>query len=238
MCARRDAFGARPNLMEGVTSDEARSTPQRFRWLIAYQVDGDIRFISHHDMLRFFRRALVRADIPVRWSQGFNPHPRISIPVPRPVGVASLAEFLVFETETELVPVETLPQLQPHLPPTIRLTGMEKLAPGASLVPMLVRYELDARDADMEPLRTRIAEILSATALPVERRDGDARHVKTVDVRPYVDVINLEGACVNFTLHCTERGTAKPSEIAALLGFDPNSINHRIRRTEIQWRCT
>jgi len=224
--------------MEGVTSDGARSQTQRFRWLIAYQVDGDIRFISHHDMLRFFRRALVRADIPVRWSQGFNPHPRISIPVPRPVGVASLAEFLVFETQTELHPAETLLRLQKHIPPTIQLTGMERMVAGSSPVPTLVHYELDAGDTPPEVLRLRMNEILAAKALPVERRDADARHVKTVDVRPYVDVLCLEDAVVKFTLRCTERGTAKPSEIAGLLGFNPNFVNHRIRRTQIQWRST
>lgn len=224
--------------MEGGISDDTPQTPPRFRWLFAYQVDGDIRFISHHDMLRFFRRALVRADMPVRWSQGFNPHPRISIPVPRPVGVSSLAEFLVVETEKDLDPDDALHRLQEHISPTIRLTGLRRLAPAASLVPEVVRYQLDAGDAPPDTLRLRMSEILNAATLPVERRGADARIVKKIDVRPYVDVISLKGAIVEFSLRYTERGTAKPSEIAALLGFDPNSINHRICRMEIQWRQT
>ena len=236
MCFARLAGEAQSNLMEGGTTDDTRTVQRRYRWLFAYQVNGDLRFISHHDMLRFFRRALVRAGIAVRWSQGFNPHPRMSIPVPRPVGVASRAEYLVVETDTDLVLDATLLRLQQHIPPDIQLTRVEPLALGASVVPQLVRYELDPGEASTEDLQKRITEILSATTLPVDRRDADPRQVKKIDVRPYVDVLKLEDGVVTFTLRYTERGTAKPSEIAALLGFDPNSINHRICRTEIQWR--
>jgi len=224
--------------MEGGTSDGKPAVQRRYRWLFAYHVNGDIRFISHHDMLRFFRRALVRADIAVRWSQGFNPHPRISIPVPRPVGVASRAEYLVVETDTDLVLDETLLRLQKHIPPEIQLQTVAALAPGASVVPEFVHYELDPGEVSTVDLQQRITELLSAESLPVDRKHADPRQVKKIDVRPYVDVIKLKDGKVEIILRCTEQGTARPSEIAALLGFDPGSINHRICRTEIKWRAT
>ena len=76
----------------------------RHRWVFAFQVDGDLRFVSHHDMLRLFRRALARAEVPMRFSQGFNPHPRMSLPLPRPVGMASETEALMIETECDVDP--------------------------------------------------------------------------------------------------------------------------------------
>ena len=76
----------------------------RHRWVFAFQVDGDLRFVSHQDMLRLFRRALARAEVPVRLTQGFNPHPRMSLPLPRPVGMASEAEVLMIETERDVDP--------------------------------------------------------------------------------------------------------------------------------------
>ena len=67
-------------------------------------MDGDIRFVSHRDTLRLFARAATRAEVPLRYSGGFNPHPRVTIPVPRPVGVASDVERLVLELTEPLEP--------------------------------------------------------------------------------------------------------------------------------------
>lgn len=224
--------------MEGGRTEESRTSPRRYRWLFAYEVDGDLRFLSHHDTLRMFRRALARAEIPVRWSEGFNPHPRLSIPIPRPVGVASRAEYLVIETREPLVADDALRRLQEHVPPLIRLTGFEALPPGAALVPARVCYELDPADAPHDLLRARIAKVLGAETLPVERRDAEGRPGKVIDIRPYVEELQLEGGRVSLTLAQNERGTARPAEVAALLGFDPRSINHRICRTRVEWRTT
>ena len=69
------------------------------RWVFTFSVTGDLRFISHRDTLRLLQRAVARADLPVRFSEGYNPHPRIAIPLPRPVGVASDDEAVVIEFE-------------------------------------------------------------------------------------------------------------------------------------------
>src|SRR3989304_8362378 len=102
--------------MEGVRKDCSPPCGERHRWLFAYSIDGDLRFISHHDTLRLFRRAMARANLPVRYSEGFNPHPRIMIPLPRPVGIASQAEAIVVETELPIDPDEALQQLRRHTP--------------------------------------------------------------------------------------------------------------------------
>ena len=72
-------------------------TSVRETWAFAFSVTGDLRFISHRDTIRVFQRALARASLPVRYSEGFNPHPRLSLPLPRPVGVASEAEIIIVE---------------------------------------------------------------------------------------------------------------------------------------------
>ena len=54
-----------------------------------------MRFLSHAETARVLQRACVRAAVPVRYSEGFNPHPRLSLPLPRPVGVESEDELLV-----------------------------------------------------------------------------------------------------------------------------------------------
>ncbi|MBW7991664.1 MAG: DUF2344 domain-containing protein, partial [Planctomycetes bacterium] len=55
--------------------------------VIKFRIGGPLRFISHAQTLSVFQRACVRAGIEIRYSQGFNPRPRLSLPLPRPVGV-------------------------------------------------------------------------------------------------------------------------------------------------------
>ena len=58
-----------------------------------YQVTGVLKFLSHLDLLKLFNRALLRANLPVAYSEGFNPHPKISFGPPRGVGQEGLQEM-------------------------------------------------------------------------------------------------------------------------------------------------
>ncbi|TWT41893.1 hypothetical protein RAS1_30170 [Phycisphaerae bacterium RAS1] len=73
--------------------------PSRPSVAVTFGMLGDLRYISHHDELRMLARALVRARWPVAFSQGFNPRPRIVLPLPRPVGVSSSCELAIVELE-------------------------------------------------------------------------------------------------------------------------------------------
>jgi len=203
---------------------------------VSYNVDGDVRFISHHDTLRMFRRALARAGIPVRFSEGFNPHPRLNIPLPRPVGVASGAELLVVELSKPVETDEAHARLSRHLPKGIRLTGVRKIEAGERPNALEARYQLDTGDSPADHLAVRVRHILESDVVEVERFNPKKGPRRMINVRPYVKEMHLAGQTVVFTLLITRSGTAKPAEIAALLGYNPDSINHRIRRMEVRWQ--
>ena len=76
---------------------------------IRFRIAGAMRFLSHAETSRVLQRACVRAGIAVRYSQGFNPHPRLSLPLPRPVGVESEDELLVVKLcdDREAAPFES-----------------------------------------------------------------------------------------------------------------------------------
>ena len=61
-----------------------------------FQKTGRARFISHLDLMQVFRRALLRAGLPLRYSEGYNPHAVLSVALPLPVGVAGLCEIVDF----------------------------------------------------------------------------------------------------------------------------------------------
>ena len=204
--------------------------------MFAYSIDGDLRFISHHDTLRLFRRALARADLPVRHSEGFNPHPRIMIPLPRPVGVASRAEVIVVETERPIDPDDALQRLERHTPEGIRMLSARRLAPGEQLRPIQVRYHLEASSTSTQELSSRVRDLLASDVAVVERVDPKNPKGRSFDVRPFVAQMQVVEDGVEFTLRVSQDGTAKPAEVAGLLGYEAATINHRIRRLEVQWR--
>ena len=214
----------------------AREPPNRYRWVFGYAVEGDLRFISHHDTMRLFRRALARAAVPVRYSEGFNPHPRIAIPLPRPVGVASQAEAIVIETETPIDPEDVFRRLEDHTPSGLRFINVRRLEARELPRPDWVRYRLETGDRSPVDLEPRIRQLLESEVVLVERSDSKGDGLRRVDVRPYIIDLRLDGEAVEFTLRVTSAGSAKPAEIAGLLGYDAGSINHRIRRMEVRWR--
>jgi radical SAM-linked protein len=224
--------------MDGTQTGKACGTAERYRWAFAYSVTGDVRFISHHDTLRLFRRALARATLPVRFSEGFNPHPRMNIPLPRPVGLASDAEILAVEFEREIDADEAILRLQRQMPEGIEILSARRLCSGERLEALTATYRLGCGDDAPADLAGRIRRAMESDAIPVERIDHSSGRVRTVDVRPYLADMRLEGDEVEFVLRITGGGTAKPAEIAGLLGYDPDSINHRIQRIEVQWRQT
>ena len=234
--AGRGQGGGWDTAMECAPTREQPHAAERERWVFSYSVEGDLRFISHRDTLRLFERALTRAALPVKYTEGFNPHARLSIPVPRPVGVASSDESIVVEFEQRIDGEEAARKLGRMTPVGTDVLGARRLGPRERLRPARVRYRLDLTEAVDSDITSRISKVLEASAVEVERTDPKARRTRSINVRPSIVDMQLTGNGVDFTLRVTSSGTAKPAEIAALLGFDPDSINHRIRRTEIQWQ--
>lgn len=222
--------------MDEAQDKTTTSNVERFRWMIEFAVAGDLKFISHHDTLRLFQRALARARLPIRFTQGFNPHPKMTMPLPRPVGVASEAECLVIETITDLDPNDLRDRLDRHTPDDMSIRTARRLGDREKPQPDWVRYRLEPAQGLVPKIDERIDRVLAAEVIEVERRKPGDGTVKTVDIRPYVMEIRTDGNAVEFALRVSERGTAKPAEIAALLGYDPDAINHEIRRMAVYWR--
>lgn len=222
-------------LMEDAKPSDGVSGPWRERWVFDFALDGDLRFISHRDTLRLFHRALARASLPVSFSEGFNPHPRVTLPLPRPVGVASEAEALTVEFEQEIDCDQALAELARHVPKDIRLTGLRKMEPGERTCPIMVRYRLDVSDLPCVEVEARIRAILAESMIEitrVSRKDGKTRKL---DARSHIVDMRFIDDTVEFVLRINDGGGVRPGEIAALLGFDSGGVNHKIRRMEIQW---
>src|ERR1051325_11426231 len=97
----------------------------RFRFRKA----GDLRWISHHDLMRCFERMLRRAAIPFASTKGFNPRPRLVFALPLPLGVVGSDEVADLELESELSTSEIFDRLATQVPPGLRILSVEPLHP-------------------------------------------------------------------------------------------------------------
>lgn len=206
------------------------------RWLFDFKLSGDLRYISHRDTMRLFQRALARAALPVRFTQGFNPHPRLTLPYPRPVGIESDAEVVLIDFEGSIDGDQAREALNEAMPEGIELVDARRLAPGEGVHPVGVRYRLDVSDRPRIEIEAALKSILDVDSLEIIRKNVKDGSARSVDARAYIVKMNLTGDTVEFELRVVNGGGVKPAEIAALMGYDVAAVNHRIKRMEIHWK--
>jgi radical SAM-linked protein len=185
-------------------------------------------------MMRLFERALARAGWPVKFTEGFNPRPRLSLPLPRSVGTASEDELLIVELARAMAPDEALQNLARHVPAGIRLLGAE--APGNDATPQPVRvwYEMPV-PASAPRLDEAMAAFLSRDACLVTRPEQEGRAAREVDIRPFVEALTRSGERLEMVLRVTPQGAARPSEVLDSLGLPGKELAHRLRRIHVEW---
>ncbi|RIK71592.1 MAG: hypothetical protein DCC66_01260 [Planctomycetota bacterium] len=205
------------------------------RLAIRYAVEGDLRFISHHDTLRLFERALARADIPVRFSAGFNPRARLSIVLPRPVGVASTDELLLIELDQDLAPETAQARLSAQMPAGLTIRRVQPLDCGERPRPSEATYELTLTAEGSADLSTLVEKFLAQPGVLVQRvKPGDARG-KSVDVRAYVVSMQARPGTLRWSQAVGQEGSVRIGELLAALGLDPAQHLHRVRRVAVRY---
>src|SRR5437588_3260764 len=161
------------------------SAPPVQKLRLRYAKRGRLRFTSHRDVARAFERALRRAGIPMAYSQGFNPHPRISWAGAAPTGVASEAEYVEIQLVEQVDPDTVRLELDAALPEGLDVLRVVPAAPGSladCLEASLWRIELPG--VDPRTLAEAADRLLAAERVDVQRLTKDGR--RTMDVRPAV----------------------------------------------------
>jgi radical SAM-linked protein len=169
--------------------------------------------LSHLEFMTAIQRAVKRAGIPVRWSGGFHPAPRIGFGDALPLGVGSDAELIDLDLNAPYPAETALVALNRELPAGIEVLAAQPIARGepsaaASLATSLYRVPLPA--ASPTDLPARLAAFLEADSVAVEHRKKG--QVLTIDLRPWVAALHLEAGALWLTL---QRGS--PLAVAAYL---------------------
>lgn len=205
------------------------------RVLFRFRKEAQARFLSHHDLMRLFERALRRAALPLRMSEGFNPHPRISILLALPLGVEADDEALEVQFEPAVDPAEALERLRAQMPTGIEVTAANALPPGAR-----ARVESATYQAELPPEVPLAAEaverFLGRESIVVER--STPKGARSLDIRPATEWMRLDGRRLAFQLRVGQAATPRPTEVLAeLLGAGQAAGPAiRLRRTRLNLR--
>lgn len=185
----------------------------------SYSVTGPVKFLSHLDLLKYFCKALKRAEIPIAYSEGFNPHPKIAFGPPRGVGIAGLNEYCDLKLKAPLTAAEFTERFNRALPKGIKVNSARavqgRLKPLQAVINR-AEYEAEICGCDLTDFGERTANLLAADNIEYVRHNpkkGD----KIINLRRGIESLcwQPQGECGRLTMVLIfgEGGSVKPAEV-------------------------
>jgi len=197
----------------------------------------EIKFISHLDIMRLWQRVFYRAGIPLTYSEGFSPHPQISLAAPLAVGVTSEAELMDILCTKLVSPHWFTSAVNQQLPPGIEILQVYQIALSQPSLQSQLRYAEYKVEVETEKgqkdIESAVTSLLSIKHLPWQhQRDTGTR---SYDLRVLIDDLWLIDwhhpyCTIGMRLRCDNSGSGRPEQVTAALGFThhPQSI-HRTK---------
>lgn len=192
---------------------------------VAFSKEDPVRWLSHLDTLKAFERALRRADIPLAFSEGFNPHPKIAFASALAVGVVSLGEYVDIELADEADITKVSEQLQKIMPEGFCILDVKSVPPGTqSLMAAVNRAQYRVRAAllalvDDGRIENAINKSMVESDWLVEREGK--RGVSTKNIRS--GIFQLSGQVVDDNLvlemlvQTGSEGNVRPEEVLKVI---------------------
>jgi len=192
--------------------------------LIKYTKLNRMKFLSHLELIRVVERALRRAEIPLKFSQGFNPHPKISFAAPLPVGVSSEGEYMHIELEREIDLDKFRKKINLLLPSGIKFILIKYVDEKADSLMSIVNYGSYAVKC---PIKSKFNNVMICKAMenflkkeeiPYEKRSNKTKKVKIINIREMIKDLYLldydeEEFYLKMVLATGSRGNLKPEVV-------------------------
>ena len=199
----------------------------------------EVKFISHLDIMRLWQRALHRADISLAYSEGFSPHPRISLAAPLPIGVTSEAELMDILCSRWVSPHFFTAAVSQQLPSGIKILQVYQIAPSQPSLQSQVgyaEYKVDVEtEKEQKDIESALTALLLVKHLPWQHQRDTGK--RSYDLRPLIDDLwfidwHHPYCTIGMRLRCDSSGAGRPEQVTAALGFThhPQSI-HRTKLT-------
>ncbi|WP_347245270.1 TIGR03936 family radical SAM-associated protein [Thermogutta sp.] len=189
----------------------------RQRVRIRFSKTGDLRFIGHHDLVRTLERLFRRAELPLAFSQGFHPKPKISFPLALALGLEGHNEVLELELTEALSTDEILARLQRATVPGLAFHSVEPVPPGTRKAQVSrVTYEIRVPSEREGMVRSRLDAIDAHSRVEMTQQ-GQAVERNLLD---HLLDWSLKDGRLSFTLRVDPCGSLHPREVLRILGLD------------------
>jgi len=196
-----------------------QNLPKSIKVRLRFAKGGDLRLVSHHDLMRCLERMLRRAEIPMATTQGFNPRPKISFALALGLGIEARAEVVDLELSEPVDPSALLARLAAVAPPGLVLNEASALPPGAPAPqPHAVDYCVHVLDDRREQAQSALDTLLAQETWPFTRRRADRE--LGFDLRK--QVLNAEltsDGMLRFQLLVSPGGSVRPEELLEVLAL-------------------
>ena len=207
--------------------------PIKQRLYITFGKFDTLVYTSNLDIAKLWERVLRRANLPILYSAGFNPRPRIALATALPLGFSSECEILDVSLRESISLDGVIERLTSASPPGLRIYKMVEVPVRSPALPTLVRsseYRIRLDDnIDTNMVRERIQTLIESASFDQQReRKGKAI---TVNVRPLIHAIRMENE-KELIVHLVvgAEGNMRPDELMEALGLQDSYLSiHRLR---------
>jgi len=167
------------------------------RWVLQLAIEGELRFLSHLDCVRAIERTFARGKLPLRFTQGFNPHPVMSLVCPKPVGVSTKDDLLILSMDEPVQEEELLRRLNAHGPSGMRFNQARLLPDRRTPRPLRMTYFLEVDEAKRQRIAERLEQLTVMESWPVERikpaRGKSRSRKRVIDLKVLIESVKLDG---------------------------------------------
>lgn len=215
------------------------------RYAIKFSKDGYIKYTSHLDLLRMFKRAFKKTGLMLKYSQGYNPHPKMGFAQPLSLGYLGKRELIEFETVMPHTTGEIMEKMRKEMPEGIELIScfelpenIKSLAADADAAEYKIWIPTSLSE---DVLKKEMDRYLNMTEIVALKRQKKTKKMEPVNIRPMIRSLEInkvgDFAMIKALLDCGSRSNCSPelviSSFCSHCGIETTRYDMEVERTNI-----
>lgn len=187
---------------------------------INYEVKGALAFLSHLEVMRLWQRAMLRCHLPIAWTQGFNPRPKLSLGPARNVGIEGLSEYLDAEFQGIVKSDELVEKLNGILPEGVAVLKVREIPQGTKMLEAVINealYKITFLKGIPADGEAKVAALMASESCPYIRKSPKGE--KEIDLRSYLLNMEISGDTLMLSVKTGPGGSLRVAELLTVLGY-------------------
>lgn len=212
------------------------------KYRIKFSKEGPIKYIGHLDVMRYFQKAIRRAELPVKYSEGFSPHQVLSFAFPLSVGYTSEGEYFDVEM-TDMVKTEEIKNmLNSVMVPGISIMAVKELeekSKNCMASVFAAKYEIAFAEGFIKPdnFKKRVIDYFSQLTIPVNKPKKKGGGTVDINLKEFIYDFGCLDNGIYFTVNASSSDNIKPSFVVSCLfdylGLKIDERDYFVKRIDI-----